>query len=590
MDISQIRESIKGCSSETERIFTRMGNCFPSLLSITSGSNANASKSPSADSSSLLILSSIFKHLSDGLANYKPEEVHFFEKYNTKNAQLFSSLNEKMVALDRVNERVSAIRLDSEELEIISLNAMVISIKSGEKGRAFSCITENLKRLSATMISLSNALMIDEKKLIAQNDELKVSFTEVLELQKNVLDSRLSDKKMGILPILSEASQSLDSMGAQALGVSYPIQEAMSGIQLQDIIRQSIDQILLALAEVNPLTAAGTLEERLDQLTLDIELVDICNKISSDITMNLDTSIRSFSGNWTKVHEILDMVEKDRLVFISDYLDSLNKKGKSLPVILEQMAVGFTQYMSNINKYQRGQRSMIRDSVSIVTEVKHLRNLFDTIRPIISRLQHVRITQQIEVAKNPAIAAVKDTVENMSVLIMQADARVKETRTDLDTFIKDIEELTGTFSVNAEKDNRELEQIKDEKSQFFSRMISSKDDLVHAVANLRVYPESFGSMCGEIDHLLESLKSVNIGMHACAVSFEDSLTVLRKERDGLLSSAGLPEWNLHNDRFRELVEHFTITSHKQAAGMIGGFEVEKDGLHPFESGDVTLFF
>ena len=32
------------------------------------------------------------------------------------------------------------------------------------------------------------------------------------------------------------------------------------------------------------------------------------------------------------------------------------------------------------------------------------------VKPIISRLQHVRITQQIEVAKNPAIAAVKDTV------------------------------------------------------------------------------------------------------------------------------------------------------------------------------------
>jgi len=292
MDISQIRESIKGCSSETERIFTRMGNCFPSLLSIISGANSSTDSS----SSSIQLLSSVFKNLSDGLANYKPEEVSFFEKYNTKNAQLSSSLNEKMVALDRVNERVSAIRQDSEELEIISLNAMVISIKSGEKGRAFSCITENLKRLSATMISLSNALIIDEKKLIAQNDELEGSFADVLELQQKVLDSRVSDKKFNILPILSEASQSLESMGSQSFGVSAPIQEAMSGIQLQDIIRQSIDQIILALAEVNPLKAAGTLEEKLDQLTLDIELIDICHKITRDITMNLDSSIQTFPG------------------------------------------------------------------------------------------------------------------------------------------------------------------------------------------------------------------------------------------------------------------------------------------------------
>jgi len=585
MDISQIRESIKGCSSETERIFTRMGNCFPSLLSITSAANSSTDSS-----ASLQRLSSVFKNLSDGFSASQSDEVSFFEKYNAKNAQLFSSLNEKMVALDRVNDRVSAIRSDSEELEIISLNAMVISIKSGEKGRAFSCITENLKRLSATMISLSNSLIFDEKKLIVKNDELKVSFADVLDTQKKVLDSRISENSFNIVPVITEASQSLESMGSKAVGVSAPIQEAMSVIQLQDIIRQSIDQIILALAEVNPLKAAGTLDEKLDQVTLDIELVHICHKITCDITMNLDNSIQSFSENWKRVHEILDAVEKARLAFISAYLDSMNKSGKSLPVILEQMSVGFTQYMSNINQYQRGQRSMIRDSVKIVSEVKHLRNLFDTIRPIIARLQHVRITQQIEVAKNPAIAAVKDTVENMSVLIMQSEARVKETQIDLDSFIKDIEGLTGDFSVGAEKDNRELERIKDEKLQFFNRMKGYQDDLLQAVAHLRVYPESFEPMCVEIDHLLENLKSVNIGMAAVSSSFDNSLKTLRKERDSLLSSANLNEWNLHNDRFRELVDHFTITSHKQAAGMIGGFEVENGGLSTIESGDVTLFF
>jgi len=585
MDISQIRESIKDCSSATERIFTRMGNCFPSLLSITSNTNTS-----SDSSASLQGLSAVFKNLSDGFSNFQSDEVIFFEKYNAKNAQLFSSLNDKMIALDRVNDRVSAIRSDSEELEIISLNAMVISIKSGEKGRAFSCITENLKRLSATMISLSNSLIFDEKKLITKNEELKVSFTDVLDTQKKVLDSRISESTFNIIPVITEASQMLESMAAKAVGVSSPIQEAMSVIQFQDIIRQSIDQIILALGEVNPLKAAGTLEEKLDQVTLDIELVDICHKITCDITVNLDNSIQNFSENWKKVHQILDTVEKARLAFISTYLDSMNKSGKSLPVILDEMAGGFTQYMSNINQYQRGQRSMIRDSVKIVSEVKHLRNLFDTIRPIIARLQHVRITQQIEVAKNPAIAAVKDTVENMSVLIMQSEARVKETQLDLDSFIKDIEGLTGDFSIGAEKDNWELERIKDDKLLFFNRMKGYQDDLLQAVAHLRVYPESFESMCIEIDQLLENLKTVHIEVSAVSVSFDESLEVLRKERENLLASANLSEWNLHNDRFRELVEHFTITSHKQAAGMIGGFEVEKEGLSAIESGDVTLFF
>ena len=81
-----------------------------------------------------------------------------------------------MTALDSIHARLEDIRNNSEELELISLNAMVISIKSGDKGRAFSCITENLKRLSASMISLSNELMLEEKKLLEKNTILEKSF------------------------------------------------------------------------------------------------------------------------------------------------------------------------------------------------------------------------------------------------------------------------------------------------------------------------------------------------------------------------------------------------------------------------------
>ena len=53
-------------------------------------------------------------------------------------------------------------------MELIALNAMVVSIKSGEKGRAFSCITENLQRLSTDMIKLSGKLTYEENILLAK--------------------------------------------------------------------------------------------------------------------------------------------------------------------------------------------------------------------------------------------------------------------------------------------------------------------------------------------------------------------------------------------------------------------------------------
>lgn len=579
MDIRQIQESMQQCSGETERIYTRMGTCFPSLLSITKDGT----------SASLPALKRLFTSLSEGFSGHSNDEVRFFEAYNRKNESLFSSLNEKMDSLGGINERVGAIRTDSEELEIISLNAMVISIKSGEKGRAFSCITENLKSLSARMIALSNELILDEKRLLERNETLKESFQAVLSAQKNVLDTHAADSESDIAPVLSEASLSLGRMIENALEVSAPILEAMSGIQLQDIIRQSIDQILLALPELQGPTDEGSVEERLDRLTLDADLLDICLRISGDVLSNLDSSLSTFSSNWTRVHEILDSVERSRVDFIDRYLDTRNQSGKSIPAILDAMTNGFAEYISHINLYQRGQKTMVRESSLIVTQVKHLRILFDSIKPIIARLQHVRITQQIEVAKNPAIAAVKDTVDHMSELIMQADARVQDTRKELEEFIEGIDSLTSNYSADSETDQRSLEKIKQEKTLFFGKMREYQDELARNVVHLEVYPDSFQSLCAEIDSMLGELTAIRDSVGAVNDRLGAMYAHCTGDRDRLLAESGLADWQIHDDRFRAMIERFTITSHKEAGGEIGGFDVDK-GLDSIESGDVTLFF
>jgi hypothetical protein len=579
MEISLIQDNIRKCSSDTERIYTRIGSCFPTLLSITRSSG----------SSSLENLLTLLGTLAEGFSELREDEDTFIEDYNRKNTDLFSNLNGKMVAIEQINERVAAIRSDSEELEIISLNAMVISIKSGEKGRAFSCITENLKRLSASMITLSNALILDEKKLVEKNDALKTSYAAVSDAQQNVIRHQGGKNSSLIVPLIREASVELGGMKDTSASVVNPIQNAMAGIQLQDIIRQSNDQIILAFGDLD-LSANGSAEDRLDRFTFDVELLDICLKISHDIMANIDASRKTFSDNWRAVHRILDEVERIRMSFLSTYLGTTGDNPKSLPLVLDGLAHDFTEYIAGIGKYQRGQRTMVRDSAMIVSEVKHLRALFDTIRPIISRLQHVRITQQIEVAKNPAIAAVKDTVDHMSDLIMKADVRVQETRKELEDFICDIEELTADYTAVSAKDSRELEGIKGDKIEFLDTMKSYQDELVSLIVNFRVYPDSFQATCNEVDALLAELDGIYGVMGDISNNIESCHDEYKNLRDTLLAETGQENWQIHNDRFKELVEQFTITSHKEAAGKIAGFAGDGAESALIESGDVTLFF
>jgi hypothetical protein len=71
----------------------------------------------------------------------------------------------------------------------------------------------------------------------------------------------------------------------------------MAGIQLQDIVRQSNDQILLALGEISTLDSRAEESEALDRLSFDHEILELCRKIAEDVEANIASSIDTFSSN-----------------------------------------------------------------------------------------------------------------------------------------------------------------------------------------------------------------------------------------------------------------------------------------------------
>lgn len=580
-NIDKIRSEIQQCSERTETIYTRLGDIFPSLLAIVHDTDP---------SSSLSALEDLLGRIQQGLTVAGDDEAGFFIGYNERNTQLFTELGDRMKALSGVHEHLEVIRRNSEDLELISLNAMVISIKSGEKGRAFSCITENLKLLSASMISLSNELMLEEKKLLKKNDDLENSFSVITASMHDVSGTKGVSVTEHILPVMDTAAQDLKKLSEKADTTTRPIRQAMTGIQLQDIVRQSIDQVLLVTKEILPVDEGSSTEEQLDRISFNLQVMEICEKVIHDVHANVLASIKIFTENWETVHQVLNEVESLRKNFLSVYLDYSNKGGRSLPVLLDQATNNFSEFIAQITVYQRAQKTMVSDSASIVTEVKYLRRLFEMIRPIIARLQHVRITQQIEVAKNDALQSVRSTVDEMSDLIYRTQGSVEETRQDLEAFIGDIEKITEVYSVDARKDTLELDRIKKEKTEFFKTMRNNEDTLTSMLSSLRVYPDSFQSLCLDVDSSLLALGETADVLKALKEAVSTIARGLRNKREPLLTSHDTNRWTIRNDRLRELVERFTITAHKEEAGKVGGFALAGEGLESIESGDVTLFF
>lgn len=580
-ELANIRAEISRCSELTEVVYTRLGSIFPSLLSIVSENDPSAS---------LPSLRELLSRIKESFAEGSGDTTDYFDALTRRNTRLFSELAVHMKALNDIHTRLEAIRSNSEELELISLNAMVISIKSGEKGRAFSCITENLKRLSASMITLSNELMLEEKKLIRKNTDLEQSFTETGSRRDEVLLERKVSLRESIFPVLTGAWDDLKQLDETASTTVRPIRQAMNGIQLQDIVRQSIDQVLLATGEILPPEEQSGTEEQLDRISVDVQLLEICERIINDVHANVEKSVTIFTENWEEVHRILDTVEDLRRGFLATYLDYGDQGGRSLPALLDQAAQSFSGFISRITVFQREQKSIVSDSTSIVTEVKYLRTLFETIRPIIARLQHVRITQQIEVAKNEALHSVRGTVDYMSDLIYRTEASVEETRQELEAFIESIEVLINMYRDDSRTDSRELDQIKEEKSVFFKTMQEENANLTAMLSDLRVYPDSFQTLCTEVDESLKTLRDTAYTLETLKKAVSRTAGHYRTVRESLLEGMETDSWVIKNDRLRALVERFTITAHKEAAGEIGGFDVDGIAGGSVESGDVTLFF
>lgn len=572
MNAKDIQEQIQLYSDKTEEIFINLAEKFPLLLNKEEGSSMDS-------------LLEMFRKLKEQNTVVDSNEERFFSFYDRKYTPLFDALNEKIVDLSNVNADVKKIKDNSEEMELIALNAMVISIKSGEKGRAFSSVTESLKQLSTDMNIYANRLLEEEQQLLHEIKELKNVFNGIMDSQKTLSNSG-STSSSSVYSLISMASDPLTEIKQIIKSVYSPIQAAMEGLQLQDIIRQAMDHILLCLKECTPVDyAQDPSEDLLDAVTFNIQLLKLSNSVLDDICSNIQKSYDIFKSNWIKVSDTLQSVEPKRFDYVSRFLDRQKVSKDNIYANMEKINTNFSEILTQFGVYQASQRSLERNCNEITEKAHQMYAVFEALKPIIDRLHHVRILQQIEVAKNPAIIAVKDSVTDMDNLINNANDSLDEMQEMLVTFINQIGNLLDQFTSAIRNDNAEMNKIRLAKNAFFNEFRSVQDGLSSILSSFSVFPAGFEQICISVQNRFNELEDVYNNLKHIMAQMGDEVTRLEAKKQMYMQQLSVSSWDLKDDRLKELVKHFTITAHKEEAGQIGSFEVE-NGV---ESGDITFF-
>ena len=97
--------------------------------------------------------------------------------------------------------------------------------------------------------------------------------------------------------------------------------------------------------------------------------------------------------------------------------------------------------------------------------------------------------------------------------------------------------------------------------------------------------EGFDEKCRLVAEDLSGINNLNLKLKKCRDDLSEQVKELSSVRSKLFAAKNISEWNIKNSKFSEIINHFTITAHKEAAGKIGGFEIE----HGAEQGEITFF-
>ena len=567
MNNTEIRTKIKDYSSQIERNFMLLSDKFPTLLNKQGGT-------------SLEELRDVLTKIGEGNTASNSKEKDLFSGYSNKYNSLFEQLNQRIQDLEEVNSHVKDIKSDSEEMELIALNAMVISIKSGEKGRAFSAITENLKRLSTDMILYSNNLISEEKRLLESITSVKQIFGGIVDSQKQL--SALGDKgSSGIQDLLSNAASPLEEMRSAVASVYKPIQTAMEGIQHQDIIRQALDHVQLYMDQIIDDTYSddGT-DKDLDTVTFNITVLQLCQKIISNIESSLSRCTGIFRDNWSSVSTILDSVEHQRTSYINRFLsDSMSGADNILSwlnLIMEQ----FQQMISEFAHYQLVQKDLSRTCQNINEEARTMYAVFENLGPVVNRLHHVRILQQIEVAKNVAISDVRDSVTDMEKIIQSANGSLDSMRALIGSFIEQIGSLLSSFMESITADNTKMEELRVSKNTFFNSLKDAQARLSGCMANFTVFPDGFSKECQEVGNALQAITAIDGKFSSLNSEVKSRIDALSRKRVEMFAKRQISSWTIKDSHLNELLSNFRSSAGQDSSNQYGSSAIP---------GDVTLF-
>ena len=171
---------------------------------------------------------------------------------------------------------------------------------------------------------------------------------------------------------------------------------------------------------------------------------------------------------------------------------------------------------------------------------------------------------------------------------IQKIADIPSTTNDTIKFltVQETKEILSSFTKQIESDNKQMKNLKNIKSAFFNQLGKGYTSISSILHNFKALPEGFEQDCNEVSSNLKIIGSISNSLNSIDSEISDAIGELQSLKESIFSENQIASWEIRDNRLKDLIKQFTITAHKEAAGRIGGFGIEKEGA---KSGEITFF-
>ena len=517
-------------------------------------------------------LNAVLSSLGDGgqtdIGDFLAVSSRFFENLRGQDSAFLVSVNSGIAHISELDGIISRVRLDSEEMEIVSLNALTAALKSGSAGRAFSVITDELKQLSSRTIATTVDISNQGQRLLESFRALGDTLTELSSLQERFFEevrTTLTDGFSALGQRVEQATEIFRDLAEKAAEVKKPILGIMQGVQVQDILRQSIDHVILSMEEISK-------EEDVsmrDELVFAVAVGELSISVLNDVIQKIDEGVADMSGH---INEVVSVVE------------DVDQRRKAVADRYEDISVGSGAATEKVETYLKLKNQALSMGKGLSLLVKKLNDSFKVLYGLLNKFQNIVVASRIEIARTRALSVVSNTVAGMIDITESLGRDVGKATDVTKTFIKTASADIIAYGRNQESSDQNVGVAVRHIENELTRLETARGRVKETIVSFQLYTPEFLELIQTSRSSLHRLSDLS----GTLSRLRDEIEAMKRKGEQAVENLGgdsTEGYTIRSERLRRMVERFTIFTHKKTAGSLGDFNVE-EGVG---SGEVTLF-